>query len=484
MGQRIALPFPLGFYQHESLPVSAQRCVNWIPQVAQNQALNRTILIQVPGLKQFANTALGACRGGRVVAGTAFFVCGSSLVEVASDGTFLNRGSISGSNRVVMADNGSLLVIVVPGGLSYVWNGTTLTQITDPDFQTSDTVSFYRGFFVFTASDGKQLFVSNLNQPLSFDALDFGSAEGDPDRIITQILDHDELSVLGERTTEVFRLVGGVGFPLATIPGAFTEKGASSKYGVLKFDNTYIFMGGGFNERTSVWRQTSSANAVKISTDAIDNVIQQFTKEEIAEAFMTTYSAKGQILAIITINSARIPSRTFAYNGTASALAGSPVWFELQTGVTDNSWRANVILKAYGKLLVGDAVDGRIGELDDSVFDEYGDAMFRSVATSPFSQNGQSVFAGEFEATFESGTGLTSGQGSNPIIRMDFSDDGGRTFSSEFQREMGKIGEYEMRTIWRRQGRFPVARTIRLTITDPVKANLIRLAATPDLGAQ
>ncbi len=65
---------------------------------------------------------------------------------------------------------------------------------------------------------------------------------------------------------------------------------------------------------------------------------------------------------------------------------------------------------------------------------------------------------------------------------MSFSDDGVRTFSSEFSRTLGKIGEYEHRSIWRRQGRIPVSRMIRLTITDPVVANLIRMSATTQAG--
>lgn len=480
---RTPLPLPLGFYTSPSRPMSVQRCINWIPTVAQGPALNNAALFQRPGITQFA-LANTFCRGSWAVDGLPFFVNGNTLNSVSSTGVVTDIGTIEGANRVWMADNGTILVIVVPGGKAYVYDGTTLSQITDPDYQTSDTVIFYRGFFVFTTSDGKQLFVSNLNQPLIFDALDFGSAEGDPDRIVTQVLDHDELSIIGERTTEVFRLVGGVGFPLAIIPGAYTEKGAASKYGAVKFDNTYLFIGGGVNELPAIWRQTSSAQATKISTDAIDNEIQKFTKEEIAEAFTMTYSAKGQIFAIFTFNSDRIPGKTFVFNGTASVLAGQLVWFELQTGVTDAQWRVNTIVKAYGKLLLGDDQSGLVGEFDDGVFTEYDNLIFRQVATSPFSANGTSLFSGEFEATFESGVGLTLGLGLDPIVRMDFSDDGGRTFSSEFSRTIGKIGAYEQRSIWRRQGRFPVARTIRLTITDPVKANLIRLAATPELGTQ
>lgn len=480
---RTLLPLPLGFYTSPSRPMSTQRCINWIPTVPQAPSLNNVGFFQRPGVTRFA-LAMEPNRGSWSVDGLPFFVNGTTLNSVSSSGVVTAIGTIEGTNRVWMADNGTTLVIVVPGGKAYVYDGSTFSQITDPDYQTSDTVIFYRGFFVFTTTDGKQLFVSNLNQPLIFDALDFGSAEGDPDRIVTQVLDHDELSIIGERTTEVFRLVGGVGFPLAIIPGAYTEKGAASKYGAVKFDNTYLFIGGGVNELPAIWRQTSNAQATKISTDAIDNEIQKFTKEEIAEAFTMTYSAKGQILAIFTFNSTRIPGKTFVFNGTASALAGALVWFELQSGVTDAQWRVNSITKAYGKLLLGDDQSGNVGELADDIYTEYDNLIFRQAAMPPFSANGTALFAGEFEATFESGVGLTVGQGSDPIVRMDFSDDGGRTFSSEFSRTIGKIGEYGQRSIWRRQGRFPVARTVRLTITDPVKANLIRIAATPEIGTQ
>lgn len=486
MGQPREIPIPLGFYQSESLPFSAQRCINWIPTIPQSEALSSRALMQPSGLTQLVQTGLGACRGAWVVAGVPYFVMGNSLVSMSSTNAITNHGTIVGSGRVYMADNGALLVIVVPGGSAYVFDNVllTLTQITDPDFQTSDTVVFYRGFFVFTTTDGKQLFVSNLNQPLAFDALDFGSAEGDPDRIITQVLDHDELSIIGSETTEVFRNVGGVGFPLQIIQGAFTQKGAHSKFGVVKFDNTYMFIGGGENELTAIWRQTSSASAAKISSDAIDNKIQEFTEEEISKAFSMTYSRKGQFFAIFSFSSDRIPGKTFVYNGTASALSGRSVWFEFQTGVNDAPWRVNCIAKAYGKLLVGDANDGRIGFLDDSNLTEYDSPIFRSAATQPFSQDGLPIFAGELEPTFESGTGSTLGQGSNPVVRMDFSDNGGRTFENETKREIGKIGEYQRRSIWRKQGRFPVSRTMRFTITDPVVANLIKITATPEVGSQ
>ena len=280
---RIKLQTPFIFYQSKTKPISSQRVVNWIPKVAEGAALNDMYLDVTGGLVEFARNGADSCRGSQVVDGVPYFVNGERLYSVDRYGNSTELGLITGAGTVSMANNGSLLVIVVPGGDAFVYevDSSELTKITDEDFQTSDTVSFYRGYFVFTTTDGKQLFVSNLNSPLVFDALDFGSAEGDPDRIVTQIVDHDELSIIGAETTEVFRNVGGADFPLQVIPGALTQKGSHAKFGIVRFDNTYLFVGGGKNELTAIWRQASSSSAVKISTDAIDSAIQEFTADEI-----------------------------------------------------------------------------------------------------------------------------------------------------------------------------------------------------------
>lgn len=482
---RIQLPLGFSFYQSESKPFSSQRCINWIPTVAESAALNTRALLQPSGLSQLlVSTSIGN-RGSQTLNEIPFFVNGNSLISVSSSFVETNHGTIEGSGRVSLANNGQYLVIVVPGGKSYAFNNqtNTLAQITDVDFRTSDTVVFKDGFFVFSSSDGAVFFNSALNDPFTYDALDFGTAEINPDRIVALHVNHNELFVGGFETIELFQNIGGAGFPFQRIPGANIQKGIHAKFSLIEFDNTFCFVGGGLNERSAIWKVTGSSSAQKISTDAIDKEIQKFSEDEIKNSFAMTKTERGQFLAYFTFESDRIPSRTFVYNATATALLGQRVWFEVQTGVTDNSFRVRSIVAAYGKLMVGDKSTGIIGEFDDNLT-YYGEAIFRQMTSAPFSENGLPIFAGEFEATFESGVGLTSGNGSDPVVRMDKSDDGGRTFNSETKRAIGKIGEYGQRAIWRRQGRFPVARTVRLTITDPVRANLIKIAATPEVGSQ
>jgi hypothetical protein len=482
------LPLPLGFsfYQSESAPFSSQRCVNWIPVVAEDAALNTRALFQPPGLKQLVDSAVIGNRGSLQMKEIPYFVNGNSLLSLSSANIITNHGAITGSGNVSLATNGQYLVIVVSGGNAYAYDNValTLTQITDPDFITSDTVVYKDGYFIFSSSAGDVFFNSALNDPFNYDALDFGTAEISSDKIVSLHVNHNELFVIGLETIELFQNIGGVGFPFQRIPGANIQKGAHARFSPVEFDNTFCFVGGGLNEQAAIWKVTGSSSAQKISSNAIDKEIQKFNKAEIEDSFSMTFARHGQFLALFTFESQRIPSRTFVYNATASAYMQRNVWFELQTGVTDNRFRVQSIVQAYGKLLVGDQSTGIIGELDTDTLDYYGDEITRFSITAPFSENGTDLFAGEFEATLQSGVGLTTGQGSSPQIRMSFSDDGGRTFSDEFSRTIGKIGEYGHRSIWRQQGRFPVSRMIKLKITDKVRANLIRLAATPELGQQ
>ena len=55
--------------------------------------------------------------------------------------------------------------------------------------------------------------------------------------------------------------------------------------------------------------------------------------------------------------------------------------------------------------------------------------------------------------------------------------DGGKTFVDQRVRSIGKIGEYNKRTIWRRNGRAARFEIFRFTLSDAVKPVIIQLTA-------
>ena len=479
---RIPMSLGLGSYESISVPFSAQRCINMYAGIAQEQALNDYALFKTPGIKAFATVADKPSRGAVVMGGVYYVILGQELYSVDSLGADTLIGTIAGTKRVSMAHNGTKLAIVTPGesGLNcYVYNATTdvLVQVSDTDFLNASSVCFKDGYYIFTKTDSNIFFISALNDPLTYDALDFGTAELAPGNITGCHVNHDELYIFKREITEVFQNIGGSGFPFQRIPGASYEKGSHSKYSPIQWGGKFYFVGGGANEKTGVFAAAGAAEPYRISTDAIENEIQKFTDTEIGNSYSFTYSISGSSFVGFTFRSVNITPRTFVYNITASELKGRNIWFEQQSGVDENAWRVESVDYVYSKLLVSDTTDGRIGELDPDTNTDYSEVILREKTTGPLTSQGESLFVQSMELVVDAGKGLITGQGSDPEIMMSFSDDGARTFQGQFTRKLGKIGQYFRRVEWRRLGRIPYNRVWKFTVSDPIDITLIKLEA-------
>ena len=78
------------------------------------------------------------------------------------------------------------------------------------------------------------------------------------------------------------------------------------------------------------------------------------------------------------------------------------------------------------------------------------------------------LFHHELELLMEVGVGLEgSGQGSDPQIMLQFSEDQGRTWSSERWKRLGGRGEYRVEVIWNQLGSSR-ERVYRVAVSDPV----------------
>ncbi len=83
------------------------------------------------------------------------------------------------------------------------------------------------------------------------------------------------------------------------------------------------------------------------------------------------------------------------------------------------------------------------------------------------------------ELLCQQGVGLSTGQGSSPIVMIKISKDGGSTWGYELPMSLGAMGEYSFRTYL---NRLPYGRNLvaEVTISDPVFAGF--LACFVDLG--
>lgn len=485
MLQKAEIPIANGFYSSPVKQFSSQRCINLIPFVAENAAFSREGLFSTQGIKTFTTLPESFCRGAINFLGTLFVVMGGSLYHVTSDGNYEEIGDVDGQSRVSIAANDRYFVIVVPGSSAYYFDSSdnSFHLISNTNFKPASSVVFKDGYFIFSASDGSVFFNSALNDPSSYDALDFSSAGTLPDPIVGLHVNHNDLFVLGSETIEGFQNVGGSGFPFQKIPGANMQTGIIAPNSVAQYENTFVFIGAPRGGGPSIFRVSNASQAVEISTTAIRESLENFNEDELKNAFAISFSEKGNRMVAFTIMSDRISGKTFVYDATASALKGMPCWHERQSGTADDNWRVSTITKVYGDFYATDLNSGKIGIIDAQTYDEFDGPIQRTFITQPVNNLNSTIFIKEIELNMEVGVGNTVDPASDPKISMFYSDDGGMTYGNEHIRSVGKIGQYAKRVKWHRLGHTPVARVYKFQASDAVPFNFFRLVQEYALGS-
>lgn len=483
----IPIPITGGFYESRSLPISSQECKNLYVHVNKGGGLAPESLYRTPGIEQLATSGDGlhVNRGAHVMDNIAYFVNGTGLYRLTRSvsGTGVesfaldNIGTIAGSGRVSMADNGTQLCIVVAGtpSVGYIWNEgtTTFATITDPDFTANGNpqhVVYIDGYFLFT-TDSKKFIISALNDGLSYNALDFGSAEADPDDIVAPVVVNNQLYICGSETLELFRNAGettGAAFPFLRVNGGVISVGVFSAFSLVNAASTFFFIGGDSNDEPRIYA-FSGTGADVISHDGIDTLLEQLTDTQLSNVFGWTYSQGGTTFIGWTL-----PTTTIVFD-TVSRRWHERKSFDIIDDISGEfRWRANSVIKAYGRIIVGDNQDGRVGSVDLDIYDEYGQNILWSISTIPLANAGNSFSVPSIELTVESGVG--NGTDADPLISMDRSLDG-KSWTMRRERRMGKKGQYKNRCIWNRNGRAARFEAFRFSGSAKVKTVLIKLEA-------
>ncbi len=466
----IPLPIDAGFYESESLPISAQRLVNWHVNIPQANTVTPANIFSTSGLNQLVTvSATSPARGAHALGDNAYFVIGTSLYRLdrtvgpPETWAYTTIGSIPGTGRVSMDDNGTQLCIVIPGVSTYIFteNPDALALVVDPDFDgPASFVVFVDGYFVFMKSTGKKYFHSNLNDGTAYDALDFGTAEADPDQIRSAVVYRNQLFIFGSQTIEVFRNIGRTPNAFQRITGFSLTKGITAPFSATSAQSGFVFLGAGENEAPAIWRFNGN-DFDKLSTTAIENALQELTDTELSNMFAWTYAEKGAYFLGFAAS-----DKCFVYDEVNQR------WHERES--SGGRYRVATMTAAYGRILVGDQDDGRIGEIDRDLATEYGLNINHTWIGQPFDNFGEPISLRRLEAVMETGLGTLT---NDPLVRLSWSDDGGKTFSDELARGMGKEGQYSRRVQWRRLGRTPRSRTLKLETSEAIRPTLIKLEA-------
>lgn len=475
-----SVPFDLigGSYEARSKNFDAQRTLNLYPESSgSGTSKSIAMLLGTPGKRRLLTLPTLPVRGMlRVSDSLALVVGGNTIYTLNTSWVATAIGTIdTDATQAFMASNGSI-VMLVTGSSGYFITLSTLavSTITDPDFTGADRVDYLDGYFIWN-KPGTQIFQISQLLGTSISSLDFASAEGAPDLLVSQSVDHREYWAFGATTTQVFTNTGNSDFAFESVQGVFIEAGCAAKYSPAKLDKGIFWLSADDRGQGMVLR-TNGYQEVRVSDHALEYAIGQMTR--IDDAVAWTYQQEGHLFYVLSFPTA---NQTWAYD-CMTQLWAERCYLDPLMG-TEKRDRANVHMSFNGENVVGDWENGKIYALDLDYYTDDGDPILSLRQAPHVSQGDAWIRHWEVWIDMETGIGLDGGVfGSDPKLLLAWSDDYGHTFATSMQASIGKIGERRVRARFLRLG-MARDRVYRLTITDPVKRVFIGGALRADQAA-
>lgn len=455
----VRLPLTLGrdSKQARAPMQSIERLLNAYLEIAP-EGKEPTPIYGTPGLTLRISGLDGAIRGVCDMGGVPYVVAGTKLYSFDTAWNPTDRGTIPGTDLVQMASDGAN-VVTVAGGEIYVWNGTTLAAVTDPDAPSASSVAWVDSYFIFGETDTQQWFISALADPTAYDALDFASAEWKPDLLRTPIILRRTVYLAGTKTIEAQQNVGAADFPFAPADDVLIDVGIAGR---------------------DAWAASNDALFWVASDDTVRR-LDGITATVISKARQTRL-IKGWADKTATVASAHVidnhlfivfrnPDGCIVYDQSTER------WHD-RASYGQASWRVRHYFEAYGRQLFCSATEGKIYELDTEAYDEDGDVLEFEVVT-PWAYIANREFSiDELEVAAQTGVGTAT---LDPVMTSERTRDG-ETWSARKEQRLGKQG---VRKPFLRYGPQGSARQMafRFRITDRVKRAILGCYADVDAEA-
>jgi hypothetical protein len=459
------IPILNGIYTDSTPELRTSYPVNLVP-VPKVSGISNGFLRPGDGIVS-NGTGPGIDRGGINWQGSLYRVMGTKLVEISGASTVTVLGDVGGpTDQLVTFDYSFDQLAIASGGRLYYWDGSTLTQVTDPDLGLVLDVVWVDGYFMTT--DGEFLVVTELSDPTQVNPLKYGSSEVDPDPVVALLKMRNEIYALNRNTIEVFDNVGGELFPFARIDGAQIQKGVIGTQGCCVFIDRIAFLGSARNEAPGIY-VGASAVTEKISTQEIDNLLLEYTEAQLALVKLEARNDKNHEHLYV-----HLPDRTIVFDASASKALETAVWFTLTTTLAGFAqYRARNMVWVYDKWMVGDPQSASIGYLVQDTGHHWGQQVRWEFGTLIVYNESNGAIFNEMELVSLTGS---IALGDNPQISTSYSLDG-QTYSQEKFIYVGTIGNRKRRLAWFQQGSMRNWRIQRFRGDSDAHVSYVRLEA-------
>lgn len=454
-------------YQSRSRPLASQQTKNYYQTIVE-EGKEQFVLHPFPGLKLVGN-APGIDRGVRNFNEVGYRVCGQTLYSFDKQGNHTAiTGTIPGSRRLIIDDDGSNIILTGEDG-QFIYDGTSISSITDADIVGSTSVTFINSQMVYGNPTNNLFVMADPNNPDTASGLNAARPESKPDKLVRPYAFKQNVYMFGERSTEPYWNSGTGNPPLQRIDGQIFEVGCAAIHSVANTDEFLYWLG----DDNAIYRAVGGQRQ-RVSTQSISNALEGYGTVD--DAIGYTFTLQGLNFYVLTFPTA---GKTWCLNESL----GNKGWFELSSGTNGGIYQGSSLVNVYGKNYVADRTNGNLYELDLDTYLNNSETIQRVRAMSSINgkvlgRQGARVQVSRMELIMEKGEGLITGQGENPQVMLEMSYDGGNTWTQEGWARMGRLGERTLKV------KFDFIKSFydaipRLTITDPVACSIY--SATVDI---
>lgn len=423
-----SIQLPIHSYNQPSR--ASARLVNCYAQ--QSLGKGPVDLLGAPGIVPHSTPGDGPGRGLFVMRGVLYAVSGTNLYKIDEDGSETLLGTLPGTGKLQFAGNGTEIVF----SNRYILSGGTVSAISDPDLPAVAAIGYVDGYVVYAETGSQRWGCSDLYAGSTYSSLDWKQADAYPDDLVTLAVDHRQVVLFGQESTELWYNTGPQSdadlFPFQRLSGGFLEYGCLARLGVCKQDNSVFWLA---NDRTV--RRLSGQTPVRVSHHGMEEALAGYSRVDDCEAFAYTWC--GHLFCVFKFPTA---GACWVFDVTAGE------WHERETyGKT--GWNVCDAVACYGRVYMQNAETGDVGYLSNDYYQEFGGILRRSWTYPQVYDTNRPITHSAIVLVAKTGTAPI---GIVPSVLLEISDDGGNTWKSLPSRELGRTGEYANVIRWNRLG--------------------------------
>lgn len=303
---------------------SGERTVNFYVEQQQSEE-SPIILKPLPGTRYYEKSNVSPAINGYVtqiisvndsyaIGATTQTTNGPVLLKITDEDT---SSLISGSLAATVTDmawqldsTGSIYnSLIVTGTTAYIYDGTTLTAITDADFPDTAVTccSFNHRFIVNDPANPGRFYVSdalpstaNLLNGSGWTSLLFATAESYPDGIVKILRNGNELWIIGTYSTEIWYDNGSSGVPFAPAKSLAIEFGSCSRRSVAEIAGAVFFVSKTKEGQGQVI-MASAGKPTVVSNQSVNDDLNSLTNAELATVEGWCFQWKNNMFYVLNL---------------------------------------------------------------------------------------------------------------------------------------------------------------------------------------